>query len=103
MLRSPSPPRLRVRAPDPCRGSSPRLRPVGRRGWLRTAGYYRRVVGFRGPLFVLFVDLAEPAGFIKHKLKRLALLENNFAELLFLSKSNRLHLYHFQDGEKGDD
>src|SRR5580704_12188817 len=73
------------------------------REWLRTAGCYRRVVGCLGPLFVLFIDLAEPAGFIKHKVERLALLENNLAELLFLSKSNRLHFYHFQDGEKGDD
>src|SRR5215475_2121358 len=71
--------------------------------WLRTSGCYRRVVGCLGPLFVLFVDLAEPAGFVKHKLERFALLENNFAELLFLSKSNRLHLYHFKDGEKRDD
>src|SRR5580704_7617772 len=73
------------------------------REWLRTAGSCRRIVGYLGPLFVLFVDLAEPAGFIKHEVERFALLENNLAELLFLSKRNRLHFYHFEDGEEGDD
>src|SRR5262249_14218834 len=84
-----------VASPARCRKLPP--------AWLRTSGCYRRVVGCLGPLFVLFVDLAEPAGFVKHKLERLALLENNFAELLFLSKRNRLHFYHFKDGEKRDD